>query len=81
MSKVSVRNYLLPRSLKTNGPFSQISKTPGRLGPQGEEAVINVAYFKINCTMEVERRDKGCALFHINEVELCFCFLLSDWTT
>ena len=62
---MSVRNYLLPISLKTNAPFPKISKTPGRLGPQGEEAVINVAYFKINCPMEVERHDKGSALFHI----------------
>ena len=52
MCIVSARNYLFPRSLKTNGPFSQISKTPGRLGPQGEEAVINAAYSKINCTMQ-----------------------------
>ena len=58
MSIVSFRNYLFPRSLKTNGTFLQISKTPGRL------AVINVAYFRINYTMGVERRDKGSALFH-----------------
>ena len=34
-------------------------------GHQGEEAVIYVAYFIIVCTMGVERRDKGSALFHI----------------
>ena len=34
-------------------------------GHQGEEAVIYVAYFKIICAMEVERRDKGSAVFHI----------------
>ena len=65
MSIVSVRYYHFPRSLKTNGPFPKISKTPGMLGPQGEEAVINVVYFKIKYTMGVERRNKGCALFHI----------------
>ena len=43
-------------------------KSPTPLeGTQGEEAVIYEAYFeiKINCTMGVERRDKGSALFHI----------------
>ena len=34
-------------------------------GHKGEEAVIHVAYFKIICTMGVERRDKGSALIHI----------------
>ena len=34
-------------------------------GHQGEEAVVDVAYFKIICAMGVERRDKGNALFHI----------------
>ena len=34
---------------------------------QGEEAVVNVAYFKIICaiSMGVERRDKDSALSHI----------------
>ena len=32
---------------------------------QDEEAAIYVAYFKIICAMEVQRRDKGSALFHI----------------
>ena len=47
---------LIPRSLKLLE------------GHQGEEAVIYVAYFKINCAMGVERRDKGSALFHIISV-------------
>ena len=37
-------------------------------GHQGEEAVIYMAYFKIICTMGVERRNKGSALFHIKEM-------------
>ena len=48
--------------------FPRSQKNPGRLGHQGEEAVINVAYFRINCTMGVQRRDKGSALFHIRIV-------------
>ena len=35
-------------------------------GHQGEVAVIDVAYFKIIFAMEVERRDKGSALFNNN---------------
>ena len=34
---------------------------------QGEEAVNYVDYFKIICAMGAERRDKGSALFHIND--------------
>ena len=50
MSIVSVRNYLYPKMAL----FSQISKIPERLGPQGEEAVINVAYFKMNYSVETK---------------------------
>ena len=50
--------------------FPQITKTPGKLGPQGEEAVINVAYFKIKCTMLVERRDEVVPYF------ILFIFML-----
>ena len=44
-------------------------------GHKGEEAVIYVAYFKIICAMEVERRNKGSALFHINVQYQIYIFL------
>ena len=58
----SDRNCLLLRPLKTYGPFPQIPKTLE--GPQSKEAGIYVTYFKINCAMGVECRDKVSALFH-----------------
>ena len=40
-------------------------------GHQGEEVVIYVAYFKILNVMGIERRYKGCALFHISVGIIC----------
>ena len=48
-------------------------------GHQGEEAVIDVAYFKVNYAMRVDRHDKGSALFHIIIFVGNFVYLLDDF--